>query len=159
MAGGSSEDNPVGINVTAMVDIIFCLCLFFMCSLKFRDLDGRLDSWLPKEVGPNPSSAPPRILDEMRVLLSWNGERQVIERLFGNRPVPSGVEGDRQLQRLVAEQNEGFRRLGKADVPLIIDSGRAVPWREVVKVMNLAREVHVAKVEFAMGSAQLDEGG
>ena len=39
MAGGGNQDeNPVAINVVAMVDIIFCLCLFFMCSLKFKPL-------------------------------------------------------------------------------------------------------------------------
>ena len=39
MAGSSSpEDNPVGINVTALVDVIFCHCLFFMCSLHFKQV-------------------------------------------------------------------------------------------------------------------------
>ena len=52
--GGNQEDNPVAINVVAMVDIIFCLCLFFMCSLKFKPLDAKFDSYLPKEVGVKP---------------------------------------------------------------------------------------------------------
>ena len=30
--GGAGEDNPVSLNVAPMVDIIFCLCIFFMCS-------------------------------------------------------------------------------------------------------------------------------
>lgn len=47
MAASASDDNPVGINVTAMVDIIFCLCLFFMCSMHFKQIEGKLESWLP----------------------------------------------------------------------------------------------------------------
>ena len=55
MAGGGNQDeNPVAINVVAMVDIIFCLCLFFMCSLKFKPLDAKFDSWLPKDKGGAP---------------------------------------------------------------------------------------------------------
>ena len=41
MAGvsvGESEENPVAINVTLLVDIIFCLCVFFMISFKFKQL-------------------------------------------------------------------------------------------------------------------------
>jgi len=45
---GESPDNPVAINVTAMVDVIFCLCVFFMCSLHFRQVEGKFETWLPK---------------------------------------------------------------------------------------------------------------
>ena len=41
MAGGGDQaDNPVAINVVPMVDVIFCLCVFFMCSFKFKQLEG-----------------------------------------------------------------------------------------------------------------------
>jgi biopolymer transport protein ExbD len=36
---GEASDNPVAINVTAMVDVIFCLCLFFMFSFKFKQFE------------------------------------------------------------------------------------------------------------------------
>jgi biopolymer transport protein ExbD len=51
MAGGSSEDNPVPLNVVPMVDVIFCLCVFFMCSFKFKQLEGKFNSWLPRNKG------------------------------------------------------------------------------------------------------------
>ena len=38
--GGEAEDNPVNINVVPMVDVIFCLCVFFMCSFKIKQLEG-----------------------------------------------------------------------------------------------------------------------
>ena len=83
--GGNQEENPVAINVVAMVDIIFCLCLFFMCSLKFKPLDSKFDSWLPKTVGltQDPVVKP---IDEIRVLLSWNSQQNKLERLFGQNP-------------------------------------------------------------------------
>ena len=73
--GGSSEDNPVSLNVTAMVDIIFCLCLFFMCSFHFKQLQGKIDSWLPKDVGVNAGQPDNTLLEEIRVVITndnWN---------------------------------------------------------------------------------------
>ena len=158
MAGGGGEENPVGINVTAMVDIIFCLCLFFMCSLKFRELDGKMDSWLPKNKGNNPAPDINIPVDEIRILLSWNKEAQAMERLFGMRSIPPGAAGDDLLRQLIKEQNQSFRSLGKNDVPVIIDAGPAVPWEEVVKVMNMSKEVNIAKIEFAFGSVMKENG-
>lgn len=157
MAGGGGEDNPVGINVTAMVDIIFCLCLFFMCSLKFRELDGKMDSWLPKDKGGKPSSAVNVPVDEIRILLSYDPKTQVLQRVFVNRPIPQGEEGTRLLQSLIREQYDSYRKLGKADVPVIIDSGKRVPWEFVIEVMNMARGENIQKVEFAFGSVHKGE--
>ena len=49
--GSAGEDNPVALNVAPMVDIIFCLCIFFMCSFHFKQLEGKFESWLPKGHG------------------------------------------------------------------------------------------------------------
>src|SRR5687767_13762400 len=96
--GGSSEENPVAINVVAMVDIIFCLCLFFMCSLKFKPLDAKFDSWLPKDKGSQASTDINKVLDEIRIVLSWNKEANKLERLFGQRQLPTTEQGDKDLK-------------------------------------------------------------
>ena len=90
MAGvsvGESEDNPVNINVTPLVDIIFCLCVFFMISFKFKQLEGKFDSWLPKGKGSEgmPLNA---VIQEVRVALLWDDEAQATVRKYGTRIVP-----------------------------------------------------------------------
>jgi biopolymer transport protein ExbD len=157
--GGSGEDNPVGINVTALVDIIFCLCLFFMCSLKFKELDGKMDSWLPKNKG-NATNAPPQTtVDEIRILVSYDVATGRLDRLFGRRPVPYTEEGNTQLQQLIRQEYDNQRQLGKVDVPVIIDAGSGVPWQELVRIMNMCRAESIEKIEFGMGSvAKLDTG-
>ena len=40
-----------GLNMTPMIDIVFQLILFFMFNLRFRALDYRIDSELPRERG------------------------------------------------------------------------------------------------------------
>ena len=151
MAGASGKDNPVGINVTPLVDIIFCLCLFFMCSLKFRPLDGKMDSWLPKDKGAG-GPATNQQIDEMRIILSFDTKTNQLQRLFGTRPIDSGENGDKMLAGLIDAQYKSFKSLGKPETPVIIDSGPQVPWQYVIDVMNMCQELRIPKVEFGFGT-------
>jgi biopolymer transport protein ExbD len=63
----------VAINVVPMVDVIFCLCVFFMCSMKFKQLEGKFDSWLPKDKG---AGGTPAEIQETRVALFWDVDKQ-----------------------------------------------------------------------------------
>jgi|SRR5688572_15587683 len=148
MAGvsvGEAPDNPVAINITAMVDIIFCLCVFFMCSLHFKQLEGKFDTWLAKDKG---SQGMPvgSVIQEIRVALFWN-EDGTVTRKIGTRVVPE----DAQLQDLLAASFEDFKRMNKPDISLTIDADPLVPWQEVVNVINLGKRVGIEKVEFAFG--------
>ncbi len=149
MAGvsvGEAPDNPVAINITAMVDIIFCLCVFFMCSLHFKQLEGKFDTWLAKDKG---SQGMPvgTIIQEIRVALFWNEQTGEVTRKIGTRVVPE----DDRLQELLAESFADFKRLNKPDMSLTIDADPKVPWQEVVNVINLGKRVGIEKVEFAFG--------
>jgi biopolymer transport protein ExbD len=154
MAGGGNQDeNPVAINVVAMVDIIFCLCLFFMCSLKFKPLDAKFDSWLPKDKGGAPSAAQNLIIDEIRVLMSWNTAGNKLERLFGQQVVPPTEEGNEKLKKLIKDSYNDYKARGNPNVPLILDVGQKVPWKYVVEVLDLGKDAGVQKLEFGFGTS------
>jgi biopolymer transport protein ExbD len=153
MAGGANqEDNPVAINVVAMVDIIFCLCLFFMCSLKFKPLDAKFDSWLPTDEGVMRDTTPKPVVDEIRVRLSWDSRRNELQRLFGQNLCATGQAGDAKLEKLIEESYAGFKSHEKSDVPLILDVGPKVPWKHVVEVCDIGRDAGVRKLQFAVGT-------
>ena len=154
--GGNQEDNPVAINVVAMVDIIFCLCLFFMCSLKFKPLDAKFDSYLPKEVGVKPETIEKPVIDEIRVLLSWNAAANKLDRLFGQNLCATDPGGDEKLKTLIRDSYTEYKSRGKADVPLIVDVGPKVPWKFVVEVLDIGRDAGVKNVQFGTGT-QLDK--
>ena len=147
MAGSQDpNENPVGINVVPMVDIIFCLCVFFMCSMKFKELEGKFESWLPKDKGQSqPMQDTP--LEEIRVALWYDEANRTTIRKFGN----TQIRDDNQLQELIRDSYAGWLRLGKPQTPAIIDAGEMVPWNEVVKVVNLAKREKIEKIEFAAG--------
>src|ERR1043165_8772913 len=150
MAGvsvGEAPDNPVAINLTAMVDIIFCLCVFFMCSLHFKQLEGKFDTWLPKGKG-NTGGLTNEVLPEIRVALQWDDASETVTRLLGTRRVPS----DDELQALIKGQYDDAKRLNRNDMPVTIDAEARVPMDEVVKVVNICKRNQIENIEFALGA-------
>ena len=148
MAGSQDpNENPVAINVVPMVDVIFCLCVFFMCSFKFKELEGKFESWLPKDKGQTQPIPESMELVEIRVKLEWDTNRNVTVTEFGNRIVNNNDE----LKALITETHGLAVRNNKPDTPVIIDAGTRVPWREIVNVMNLSKHVGIDKIEFAAG--------
>lgn len=152
--GGEAEDNPVSLNVTAMVDIIFCLCIFFMCSFKFKQLEGKFQSWLPKDKGSGATSDPGEI-KEIRIAMLWDADQKKPRRLFGHKTVADGEEGIKELETLIQGAYEDWQRKGNPDVPLIIDGDFALPWDEVMAIVNIGKKLEMKNIEFAMGPGSI----
>jgi len=152
--GGEAEDNPVNLNVVAMVDIIFCLCIFFMCSFKFKQLEGKFQSWLPKNKGQGTASDPGEI-KEIRIAMLWDAESKKPRRMFGHKVVADGDEGIRELETLIQGAYEDWQRKGTPDVPLIVDGDFALPWEEVMFVVNIGKKLDMKNIEFAMGPGSI----
>ena len=145
--GGSAEDNPVAINVVPMVDVIFCLCVFFMCSMKFKQLEGKFDSWLPKNKGNSGVAAE---IAETRIALFWDQDKQVTRRQFGHRT----VETDAELESLIKSAHDDFVLKNKPDAPVIIDGDARVPWKDVIDIVNIAKKLKIDNIEFALGAQE-----
>ncbi len=145
-ASSRSDENPVALNVIPMVDVIFCLCVFFMCSFKFKQLEGRLDAWMPKDKGATGPAAQPQ---ELRVALHWDEARAQARLQFGLRE----IDDARQLAALLREAHADARARGAEHVPLLIDSDPRVPWKHVVEIVNLAKSLQLDDVRFG-SSAQ-----
>lgn len=145
MAGGSSEDDAISVNVTPLIDVIFCLCLFFMCSFHFKQLEGKLSSWLPREEGPREAPAQLiHVVDEIRISVTLEPSSSRVVLRFGNRDVADLDE----LEGLVACGFEDLRSRAP-DPKVVIDGERRVPWRSIVAVLDRCRKRGIDKVEFA----------
>lgn len=145
--GGEAEDNPLPINVVPMVDIIFCLCVFFMCSFKFRETEGKFDSWLPKDKGEG-GATDPGVLMEMRVMVVWDQTTSKLTRQYQHRM----VKDDADLETILREAHDDYLSKNKPDVPLIIDGGSNVPWKEIMTIVNIGKALEIKNMEFAMGA-------
>jgi biopolymer transport protein ExbD len=146
---GESSDNPVPINVTAMVDIIFCLCIFFMCSFHFRQLEGKMESWLPKDKGVNTTPVKNVMLEEVRIFLKFNKNASSAEAAVSRQVGSQKVNNDEELRTTLRAMVGNFAKSGLSEVPVIVDSDPLVPWREVVNVLSLCRLEKLERLEFA----------
>ena len=140
--GSAGEENPVHLNVAPMVDIIFCLCIFFMCSFHFKQLEGKFESWLPKkgQVGPVDNI----VFEEVRIRMTWDVATQSVVRAIGSR-----VFGDdAELVQTIATRLE-LKRRAEPGANAIIDGAPDVPWKDVIKVLDLCRAHNIENVELA----------
>ena len=85
----SKEESEL--EMTPMIDVTFLLLIFFMCTLKFKTLEGKLSAYLPKDVGVNTTQAEPIEKVEILVRLKKDasGQKMTGQKLKpGNPPVP-----------------------------------------------------------------------
>ena len=151
MAGSQDPDeNPVAINVVPMVDVIFCLCVFFMCSFKFKQLEGKFDSWLPKDKGLGDVSQLKDVIEEVRIALFWDPKTETVTRQLGTRR----VKDDDELQGLIRTAHADWEKIGKANTPVTVDAAGEVPWKDVVNVINLCKREKIDTIEFAFGTGK-----
>ncbi len=144
---GESSDNPVAINVTAMVDVIFCLCIFFMCSFHFKQLEGKIESWLPKDRGIFAGVAEKMIKEEIRVVMRWDpSSNQTMRKIRGANY--TWAADDPQLMQNALEVAEGYKASGTTTYPLVIEATPDVPWQEVIHVMDLCKQNGIERIEF-----------
>jgi biopolymer transport protein ExbD len=91
-------DDKCDLEMTPMIDVVFLLLIFFMCTLKFKTLEGKLSAYLPKDVGVNQDDAEP--IEKVEIIIHVkkgpNDEKMTgIKLKPGNPPVPftSGMTG------------------------------------------------------------------
>jgi biopolymer transport protein ExbD len=63
-------------DMTPMIDVVFQLIIFFMVNIKYKVLEGRLDAFLPKDVGVNSSQAEPIEKAEITIRVVSAGEKR-----------------------------------------------------------------------------------
>jgi biopolymer transport protein ExbD len=130
-----------------MVDVIFCLCIFFMCSFHFKQLEGKIDAWMPKGTGNQPGQPKDKVhLEEIRVFMRWDPSTGVTIRKIGSR---SPASGDTDLMETVRALKGDYDRAQKAEVPIIIDATPDVPWTDVIHVLDLCKAEKLSQIEFA----------
>ena len=161
----AEEDHEL--EMTPMIDVTFLLLVFFLCTLKFKTLEGKLAAHLPRGVGVNPID--PALFEKVEIGIRVLDPGQ---KLYpGGAPYddPSGrrrfvydssrrleyVVGTRRtsdlsaLGRRLTEVRRGRRALGQEEVPITIDARAGTIQADVVGVLDTAIGVGFTDVSFA----------
>lgn len=140
---GKSEGADVKMDMTPMIDVIFQLIIFFMCSIHFKSLEGKLQTWLA-EGGPGLGQP----IDEVRINIAHNKDNPLEPHLSIGQNKLADFES---LYKEIANINDNCKRTNKI-MPFKIDADPEVPVQMVTNVLNECKKVGVIKVIFAAHS-------
>jgi len=139
------QHGRIDATMTPMIDVIFQLMIFFICTASFsspeRILPTRLS--LPGAIQSNVQVDPERLdLDEIVVELLW---RNVDGRWRAQWQI-----NDRDYSRLadVRAVLAAVKQV-QSDLPVILDVEADVPLEDVIDLYDLCREVGLERVQFA----------
>ena len=124
--------------MTPMIDVIFLLLIFFVCTTNFNPLEEILpmDATLPGNVIADIVLPDPIDLDTVLIQISF--DRTPHWQIAGNQ-FSSLHEVQDFLRRI---------RSVKEDIPVIIDSTENVPMENVIDVYDVSRRVGLSNIQF-----------
>lgn len=108
------------INLTPMIDVVFQLIIFFMCAMKFKTLEKKIEAFLPKDRGL--AKTPEKIEEKVQIKVTIKQET--------DEGVPHFIMFDQDIR---ADLGPGVKRLPS---PPMKGTG------EEMKAYSLARERH-----------------
>lgn len=145
----TAEDTKFETNMTPMIDVIFQLLIFFMCATKFRILEGKLTSYLPKDKGLMNTQVIDPVIEEVRIVLTYDDASAITTIKVGENV----INNEAKMMEVVAGMYNEYRNLGKK-APVIIEAKPNVPFRDVVFCLNTCQKAKIEGVEFAAPPAE-----
>jgi biopolymer transport protein ExbD len=120
-------------NMTPMIDVVFQLIVVFLCSMKFRTLDMKIEAFLPKDVGLSSAPASADVETKVNVKLRRKkGESETQIFLLDSRIGKASAEGiwtvlQKRLSEFVTKD---------AKVKAEIDADADVPHGDVMRTLD-----------------------
>jgi biopolymer transport protein ExbD len=149
------RDERQRLELTPMIDVTFLILVFFLCTLRFQTLEGKLATHLPKDAGANVQIEQPDPPVTVRLAVTSEGTRidlpgpgqrftygpdrrialQVESRAFGD------FAAARQRLTELARQDPERR--------VVIDAQPGIVYAEVVSALDAVLEAGFDRVAFA----------
>ena len=149
--------------MTPMIDVVFLLLIFFMCTLKFKTLEGKLAAYLPKDVGVNQTEAEPieKVEITIKVLregTKWHPRGQEFGPWSGKAGTRYSFGSDRLLEYSIGPRKTTriedlttrLAQLHKADEtrPATIDSRQGTVYEDVIEVLDIVMDTGFEECTF-----------
>ena len=128
--------------MTPMIDVVFLLLIFFMCTLKFKTLEGKLAAYLPHDA----RSDDPKVTQVERIEVVL---RQRLDAATGERALAVQI-GPREYQELAGVRAR-LKVLHEAapERELLIDAREGVEHGEVIAVLDQTLAAGYEAISFA----------
>jgi len=129
---------PVELKMTPIIDVIFLLLVFFVCTANFYPPEKVLpmDATLPGNVETTEVRLDPVNLDIVRIQVFFDRKPhwQIVENQC------TSLHEVQNILRTIKEM--------KADIPVIIESAENVPMENVIDICDVCRRVGLSNIQF-----------
>ncbi len=134
------DRRPIEIAMTPMIDVVFLLLIFFICTASFQMIEDLLPTSLAVSGG-NSAPAPVEVEPELeRVLVQATSDGGQTRWIVNERSCDSLADVQRVL--------EAVARID-VSLPVILDVAPEVPLGDMINVYDLARLVGFERIQFA----------
>jgi biopolymer transport protein ExbD len=142
---------------TAIIDVVFLLLIFFMCSSSFPLLEQRLDTLLPKDKGANAATAPvtKQKLDEIVITVTAS-PRALRTPIFRIRGFETN-NYDELYARLA--QIKSIAKSAEEIPPVVIAGKPDCPFAHIIRAMDACAKANMTNIEFRPPMGGPEAGG
>lgn len=135
------QRQPLDLPMTPMIDVVFQLIIFFLCTTRFTPPERVLVTPVePLMIGQVASPQIPQWLETLEVVIKLSEQEGKLNITMNNRNLASLDELGQLLQEIAKI---------RPDVPVILDPEPAVKIQHVITVYDTCREVGFLRVQFA----------
>jgi biopolymer transport protein ExbD len=129
------------VKMTPMIDVIFLLLIFFVCTASFQP---------PEEVLPTHLRMPGTTESPVEVEPEWEDLDEIVVAILWREGRPAWEINGRECAHL-GEVRAVLAAMAevKIDVPVILDVDGIVPLEHVIDVYDLCRQIGLERVQFA----------
>lgn len=131
----------VKMEFTPMIDVVFLLLIFFMCTLKFKTLENKLATYLPTDKGLNTHFEELEPVEKIRVKLSMSGQRTIC---YINGKSVGEMPG---AVKLAYEKIAALKRASEKS-PGEIDPDPKVAHKHVVAIVDECMRANLTEITF-----------
>ena len=146
------EYKEIKMDLTPMIDVTFLLMIFFLVTLKFRVLEGRLDASLPKDMGTQTFIVDP--IEKVNVIMMVSEPGELVDdkkwqglQVYQGREIR--YEVGTQVFRTIKDLEDALTPYDKKEQPVTIDPRKGIINEDVMVVLDVILRLQFAQVSFA----------
>ena len=145
----SNKIEETQMEMTPMIDVTFLLLIFFLCTIKFKILEGKIPAYLPKDVGVNTTPVDKQ-LEKIEIFINrvatvdvedkaWVWDEKQIDIRIG----PRKLDGLKQFHDIIKSVHAQ-----QPDAKATLYPGRGTLYIDSVKVVNECLRANFTDITF-----------
>ncbi len=164
-------------DMTPMIDVTFLLLIFFIVTLKFKTLEGRLDSNLPKDMGTQTTETPPVEKVDIVIRVGNPGNKvpdiktqtkskplgrldhyrgRILKVSVGTTvfQVRTDVMNDDKLLADLSKLRNALKSFDKTETPVTLDAREGIIYEDIIGLLDVVIDMEFEKVSFSGSQEQ-----